>query len=51
MTNMPNVQSYKEGLELLLQQLGEMLPSDKLSVFDNDADRLATAYPSPLGVG
>ncbi len=45
------VQSYKEGLKGLVKQLGEMLPEDKLAIFDHDAIQLGKSYPSPLKLG
>lgn len=40
--------SYQEGLEELLDQLGGMLPADKLAVFNKDAERLGAEHPTPL---
>ncbi len=45
------VQSYKEGLKGLVKQLGEMLPEDKLAIFDHDAKQLGKSYPAPLKLG
>lgn len=42
------IPSYKEGLKGLIAQLGEMLPEDKLAVFNNDAKELAAAHTNPL---
>lgn len=41
-------ESYKDGLKGLVKQLGEMLPEDKLAIFDHDAKQLGKSYPSPL---
>ena len=40
--------SYKEGLKGLIEQLGGMLPEDKLAIFNHDATQLAQTYTSPL---
>jgi len=42
------IPSYKEDLKQLMQDLGQMLPEDKLAVFNNDASQLGQQYPSPL---
>ncbi len=42
------IPSYKEGLNELRYQLKEMLPSNTLAVFDNDAEQLNTTYESIL---
>jgi len=42
------VQSYKDGLKGLVKQLEEMLPEDKLAIFNHDAKHLGKLYPSPL---
>lgn len=42
------IPSYKDNLEELIQELGKMLPEEKLAVFNNDATRLAREFPSPL---
>lgn len=40
--------SYKDGLKELVLQLREMLPEDKLAVFNHDAERLDKAHASVL---
>lgn len=42
------IPSYKEGLKELREQLKEMLPSDALTTFDNDAEQLAHTHKSIL---
>ncbi len=42
------VQPYKESLKGVIKQLGEMLPENKLAVFNHDADQLAKVHTSPL---
>ncbi len=42
------VQTYKESLNGLISQLGEMLPEDKLSIFNHDVEQLKEEYASPL---
>ncbi len=42
------IPSYKDSLKGLIQQLGEMLPEDKLATFNHDAEHLAETYRSPL---
>lgn len=44
------IPSYKEGLKDLIEQLGGMLPEDKLAVFNHDAAQLAQTHTSPLKV-
>ncbi|HEC28583.1 MAG TPA: AhpC/TSA family protein [Gammaproteobacteria bacterium] len=44
------IPSYKEGLKDLIEQLGGMLPEDKLAVFNHDAAQLAQIHTSPLRV-
>lgn len=53
MTETIPVPSYEENLQGLRQQLGQMLPADKLAIFDQDATLLGKEYPSalPLKVG
>lgn len=48
MTHVAAIPSYQDNLEELIQELGNMLPQDKLAVFNNDAHMLAKKYPSPL---
>jgi peroxiredoxin len=43
-----NIPSYQENVKSLINQLGTMLPEDKLAVFNADAEQLAVTYPSPL---
>jgi len=40
--------SYQNNVKELVQQLGEMLPPDKFTVFNRDAEQLANAHGSPL---
>lgn len=42
------IPSYKEGLKELREQLKEMLPSDALATFDNDAEQLKNNHSSIL---
>ncbi|MFK5879930.1 MAG: peroxiredoxin family protein [Flavobacteriaceae bacterium] len=42
------IPSYKEGLKELRGQLKEMLPSNALSTFDNDAEQLGNTHTSIL---
>ncbi|HHI92045.1 MAG TPA: AhpC/TSA family protein [Gammaproteobacteria bacterium] len=48
MSDSKTVPSYKDSLKGLIQQLGEMLPEDKLAIFNHDAEQLAKTYTSPL---
>lgn len=48
MTDTKTVPSYKENLQGLIQQLGQMLPKDKLAMFNHDATQLGKTYTSPL---
>jgi peroxiredoxin len=48
MTQTATIPSYEERLEQLVRDLGNMLPPDKLAVFNNDAVRLAKEHPAPL---
>ena len=48
MTTTKTIPSYKENLQGLLQQLGQMLPEDKLAIFNNDAKQLGEKYVSAL---
>jgi len=42
------IPSYKENLNGLIYQLGEMLPEEQFDVFNADAKQLGTKYTSPL---
>ncbi len=42
---------YHKNLEGLVTQLGEMLPADKLAVFNADAAQLAATHTAPLTLG
>lgn len=42
------IPSYKEDLKTLIQQLGEMLPEQQFSVFNDDAGQLARRHDDPL---
>lgn len=44
------VPSYQESLKALREQLGGMLPADKLAIFDEDAKKLGARHVSPLKV-
>ncbi len=48
MSDTTTIPSYKKNLGGLIEQLGEMLPADKLAVFNKDAKQLAEKYSSPL---
>lgn len=48
MTDTKTIPSYKDNLSGLMEQLSEMLPADKLAVFNKDAKQLAERYSSPL---
>lgn len=48
MSDTKTIPSYKNNLKELIQQLGEMLPEDKLTIFNHDANQLAEAHRSPL---
>jgi peroxiredoxin len=48
MSEIIDVPSYRENLKTLMQQLGQMLPGEKLAVFNNDARQLGENLPSPL---
>lgn len=48
MSDTKTIPSYKENLSGLIEQLGGMLPADKLELFNKDAKRLAEKYSSPL---
>lgn len=48
MTDTKTIPSYKEDLKGLIQQLGEMLPPEKLAIFNNDAKQLGEQYAFPL---
>ena len=40
--------SYRNNVNGLIEQLGEMLPADKFAIFNNDAGQFAEKYASPL---
>ena len=40
--------SYNENQKVLVKQLGEMMPEDKFTIFNNDAQQMAEAHSSPL---
>ena len=42
------IPSYKEGLTELRGQLKEMLPTNAISIFDNDAEQLESTYTTIL---
>lgn len=44
------VPSYQESLKALREQLGGMLPADKLAIFDGDATNLGKRQVSPLKI-
>jgi len=48
MENKNDVPSYKKGLNELNAQLNDMMPAEISSGFDQDANRLASLYVSPL---
>jgi len=48
MSDITAIPSYKERLKDLIQQLGGMMPEDKLAVFNRDAEELAHAHSAPL---
>lgn len=48
MTDATIIPSYKDSLKGLIQQLGEMMPEEKLAVFNRDAEQLAQAHSAPL---
>lgn len=48
MSNQLVIPSYKNELENLMKQLGQMLPAEQLAVFNADAEQLAKKHPSPL---
>jgi len=48
MSDSKAIPSYKDSLKGLIQQLGEMLPEDKLAIFNHDAETLAKTYSAPL---
>ena len=43
-----NTPIYKENLQTLFAQLKEMIPEDKMAIFNTDATQLATTHTSPL---
>lgn len=48
MSDTKAIPSYKENLSGLITQLGEMLPADKLEVFNKDAKQLSEKYSASL---
>ncbi|NOX76583.1 MAG: AhpC/TSA family protein [Gammaproteobacteria bacterium] len=48
MPDSKTIPSYKEKLKELVEQLGEMLPEDKLAIFNHDATWLGETYGSLL---
>lgn len=48
MSKIITVPSYKDELAELSQQLGQMLPADKLAIFNNDARQLGQQHFTPL---
>ena len=44
------IPSYKESLKLLREQLGGMLPAEKLAIFDTDATDLGKRQVAPLKI-
>ncbi len=48
MSKIIDVPSYKEDLKGLVQQLGQMLPAEKLAIFGNDARQLGQQHLSPI---
>jgi len=48
MTETKTVPSYHENLDGLIEQLGQMLPAEKLAIFNNDARRLGEQHGSAL---
>jgi len=48
MSSVETVPSYKESLQGLIGQLGEMLPKEQFDVFNADAKQLAATHVSPL---
>lgn len=48
MTETKTIPSYKENLKGLIDQLGQMLPEEKLAIFNNDAHLLGEKFTSPL---
>ena len=49
-TTVPAVPSYQTNLKVLREQLGGMLPAEKLVIFDRDASDLGKKYTSPLKI-
>ena len=49
-TTVPAVPSYQTSLKVLREQLGGMLPAEKLVIFDRDASDLGKKYTSPLKI-
>jgi len=50
MSNSTTIPSYKQELQGLIAQLGEMLPAEALDTFNQDAQMLAQTHTSPLKV-
>ena len=48
MANVIEVPSYQEDLKELIEQLGGMIPEDKMVIFNKDAQQLAESYATPL---
>jgi peroxiredoxin len=48
MNDTTTLPSYQAALDQLTRDLGNLLPPEKLAVFNNDAARLAMAYLAPL---
>jgi len=48
MTTMADIASYQDNLAQLVKKLQGMLPADKLTVFNHDADQMGKAYPAAL---
>lgn len=40
--------SYKQNLKTLIQQLTEMIPEEKFSIFNHDAENLGATHTSPV---
>ena len=49
-TTVQAVPSYQTNLKVLREQLGGMLPAEKLVIFDRDATDLGKKYTSPLKI-
>lgn len=48
MSNSTTILSYKQDLQGLITQLGEMLPAEAFNTFNQDAQMLGEIYTSPL---